>query len=427
MNNNININNGNNYNYNKYKESYQNCVKCGKCLPVCPTYNYSLNEFLSPRGRVHLISIEKSGAGPLSVSKIDKALSTCLLCGRCSSVCPNEVCTEILVAEEKAAIRKINNEPLSVSNLVLKILKSKKRLLLQTGLRLSGILKFKNRFVPQPEYFPFITHKDLKFPSKTEYIKVGYFTGCAFNAVYPKISEDTAFALNKNGGSVYVPSSQLCCGLPHISSGDIASFKELAINNALAFKELNLDTIVTSCASCSYSISKLYPLYFNESDKNYRDVIDFAGKLKDIWTFLNLLKKRGGEIKKGELKNKLNAVFHIPCHLETPDDFLPSTINENLIGEAGSIFDKIDALELKPLKHNYCCGNGGMFNIRHYNISKEITKKKFEEIKEASPQIILTSCSGCMFSLQDQSGIIKNDKKLPVKHLIEIYAESLKE
>jgi glycolate oxidase iron-sulfur subunit len=245
------------------------------------------------------------------------------------------------------------------------------------------------------------------------------------------VSADTITALNKNDVSVFVPSSQSCCGLPHISGGDIDSFKELAINNAMAFKDKGLEYIITSCASCSYSISKLYPLYFNEenqsynNDLNYKEVVDFSKKLIDIWTFFNILRKKGGQIKKGKLQQEISAAFHIPCHLKNADDFKASSKNEKLIGEAGLIIDNIEGLELKPLKHNYCCGNGGMFNVRHYEMSKEITRKKFEEIKEATPQTVVTSCSGCMFSLKDQKGIMKKSEEIPVKHLIELYAKSL--
>ncbi len=218
---------------------------------------------------------------------------------------------------------------------------------------------------------------------------------------------------------------QGCCGLPFISSGDVKSFRELALNNARAFKNKGLDYIITSCASCSYSINKLYPLYFDANDEGYAKVLQFSKKLLNIWSFFKELEKRGIKIKTGELKKEIDVVFHIPCHLFDLPEFKPSSYNENLIGEAGFIAGKIKGLKLKPLKYNYCCGNGGMFNIRYYGLSKEITKRKFEEIKEASPQEILTSCSGCMFSLKDQKGILKENERLPVSHLISIYAKSL--
>ncbi len=494
-------------------KSYENCVKCGKCLPVCPSYNFNFNEFFSPRGRIRLIASEIKDELPLKISKFEKSMSTCLLCGRCADICPNGVKTGPLVIEEKFKLNKLKTDKFSIDNFALKALKGNSKFLFSAGLRFLNILKFNNLNIPKSSGKPFILHKDLEFStknnitknnledyyknispkkkspsineessvkevkendanynythinnqitsakpqiieekefnlsyiSKNNLIKAGYFSGCIFNNIYPEISKSTVSALNKNNISVFVPSSQSCCGLPHISSGDINSFKELAINNALSFKNKKLDYIITSCASCSFSINKLYPLYFSAEEKNEAkekdrlEILNFSKKLIDIWNFFNILKKKGLPIKQGRVYNQLDAVFHIPCHLKNSADFLPFSKNEQLIGEAGSIVDYIKGLNLKPLKHNYCCGNGGMFNVRHYSMSKEITKRKFREIKEAiqetaknketssRSQIILTSCSGCILSLKDQKNILKNDKKIPVKHLIEIYDKSIK-
>ncbi len=450
-------------------KSFENCVKCGKCLSVCPSYNATFNEFLSPRGRIRLIASEVKDELPLRISKFEQSMSTCLLCGRCADICPNGVKTGPLVIEEKNKFNKIKNERFSIDNLALNALKTNNRLMLSSGLRLSNIFKFKNLNIPKPSGRPFILHKDLKFTADNNFLDkgdnkykseanniadrnlksirieaeehnahnfikdmtVGYFSGCVFNSIYPEISASTVSALNKNNISVFVPFSQSCCGLPHISSGDTASFKELALNNALSFKGKKLEYIVTSCASCSFSINKLYPLYFSAEEKNKTkenertEVLNFSKKLVDIWEFFSILKKRGINIKQGALKKELDAVFHIPCHLKNSANFIPVSKNENLIGEAGSIIDNINGLNLKPLKHNYCCGNGGMFNMRHYAMSIDITKRKFEEINDAKPEVILTSCSGCMLSLKDQKNIENGKNEIPVKHLIELYDKSI--
>ena len=446
-------------------KSFENCVKCGKCLSVCPSYNATFNEFFSPRGRIRLIASEVKDELPLRISKFEQSMSTCLLCGRCADICPNGVKTGPLVIEEKNKFNKIKNERFSLDGFALNALKTNRRLILSSGLRLSNIFKFKNLNIPKPSGRPFILHKDLRFITEKNFsdagdmaeessiadknlksvhinaehntnnviknINVGYFSGCVFNSIYPEISKSTISALNKNNISVFVPFSQSCCGLPHISSGDIASFKELALNNALSFKEKKLEYIITSCASCSFSINKLYPLYFSAEEKNKTkenertEVLNFSKKLVDIWEFFSILKKKGINIKQGALNKELDAVFHIPCHLRNSANFIPISKNENLIGEAGSIIDNINGLNLKPLKHNYCCGNGGMFNMRHYTMSKDITKRKFGEIHDASPEVILTSCSGCMLSLKDQKNIENSKNEIPVKHLIELYDESI--
>ena len=422
----------------EHNSTYLNCVHCGKCLPVCPSYSIGLNEFFSPRGRVRLVLTDNADKLPLRASKVAESMSACLLCGRCVKICPNDVKIDELVIDEKIKLNESAGRAFSIDKIALKALKNKRKVLLKSALKIANIPvieKLAGRYAPQPEGKSFIQNKDLIFNADIagknagdkNIFKAGYFGGCVFNNIYPQISADTVTSLTKNGIEVFVPKMQGCCGLPFISSGDVKSFRELALNNARAFKDKNLDYIVTSCASCSYSINKLYPLYFDANDEGYAEVRQFSEKLLNIWSFFKELEKRGVKIKTGKLKKETEAVFHIPCHLSNMEGFKPSSANENLIGEAGFIADKITGLKLKPLKYNYCCGNGGMFNITHYDLSREITKRKFEEIKEASPQEILTSCSGCIFSLKDQKGILKKNERLAVSHLINVYAESLKE
>ena len=424
--------------YAEHNSTYLNCVHCGKCLPVCPSYSIGLNEFFSPRGRVRLVLTDNADKLPLRASKVAESMSACLLCGRCVKICPNDVKIDELVIDEKIKLNESAGRAFSIDKIALKALKNKRKVLLKSALKIANIPvieKLAGRYAPQPEGKSFIQNKDLIFNADIagknaggkNIFTAGYFSGCVFNNIYPQISSDTVASLTKNGIEVFVPKTQGCCGLPFISNGDVKSFRELALNNARAFKDKNLDYIVTSCASCSYSINKLYPLYFDANDEGYAEVRQFSEKLLNIWSFFKELEKRGVKIKTGKLKKETEAVFHIPCHLSNAEGFKASSANENLIGEAGFIADKISGLKLKPLKYNYCCGNGGMFNIRHYDLSKEITKRKFEEIKEASPQEILTSCSGCIFSLKDQKGILKKNERLAVSHLINVYAESLKE
>jgi glycolate oxidase iron-sulfur subunit len=424
--------------YAEHNSTYLNCVHCGKCLPVCPSYSIGLNEFFSPRGRVRLVLTDNADKLPLRASKVAESMSACLLCGRCVKICPNDVKIDELVIDEKIKLNESAGRAFSIDKIALKALKNKRKVLLKSALKIANIPvieKLAGRYAPQPEGKSFIQNKDLIFNADIagknaggkNIFTAGYFSGCVFNNIYPQISSDTVASLTKNGIEVFVPKMQGCCGLPFISSGDVKSFRELALNNARAFKDKNLDYIVTSCASCSYSINKLYPLYFDANDEGYAEVRQFSEKLLNIWSFFKELEKKGVKIKTGKLKKEIEAVFHIPCHLSNTEGFKPSSASENLIGEAGFIADKITGLKLKPLKYNYCCGNGGMFNITHYDLSREITKRKFEEIKEASPQEILTSCSGCIFSLKDQKGILKKNERLAVSHLINVYAESLKE
>ncbi len=66
------------------------CVKCGLCLPHCPTYGVTADEGDSPRGRISLMRGMMEGT--LDVSpKLEDHLDGCLSCRACELVCPAEV------------------------------------------------------------------------------------------------------------------------------------------------------------------------------------------------------------------------------------------------------------------------------------------------------------------------------------------------
>src|SRR3546814_20170178 len=66
------------------------CVKCGLCLPHCPTYQETRNEADSPRGRIMLMQGLASGMIGHSDS-LQSHLDGCLSCRSCERVCPATV------------------------------------------------------------------------------------------------------------------------------------------------------------------------------------------------------------------------------------------------------------------------------------------------------------------------------------------------
>ena len=114
-------------------KTYLNCVHCGKCLPVCPSYNIGFNEFLSPRGRVRIVLTDYTDSLPLKAGKVQESMSLCLMCGRCEKVCPNDVNLVELVANEKIKLEEFTNKSFSSDKLALNILKNKREILLKTA------------------------------------------------------------------------------------------------------------------------------------------------------------------------------------------------------------------------------------------------------------------------------------------------------
>ena len=76
------------------------CVKCGLCLPACPTYQSQRNEAESPRGRIAIAAAVASGNA--IGTDVQRHLDSCLTCGACDAVCPSNVAYEELIVGARA-------------------------------------------------------------------------------------------------------------------------------------------------------------------------------------------------------------------------------------------------------------------------------------------------------------------------------------
>ena len=87
------------------RELIDQCVHCGFCLPVCPTYVLWNEEMDSPRGRIYLIKLAsegKSDMNPQWVSHFD----SCLGCMACMTACPSGVDYGKLIEATRAQIER---------------------------------------------------------------------------------------------------------------------------------------------------------------------------------------------------------------------------------------------------------------------------------------------------------------------------------
>jgi len=233
------------------------CVKCGLCLPQCPTYELTANENESPRGRIALIQGWLSGQ--LSPSRIlTQHLDQCLLCRRCERVCPSQVAYGEIMDQSKALLAEQTKTRFSFQSLItnssLKLLLNKKssnfsfsavRLLKKTGIfvliKKSGLLKIIGlqhliSYLPdldKPAKTKNFYPAETKIPERAEQVKVilgetrsgsgvqktqrnvALFTGCLSKQLDPKTINASIKLLNRLGYGVYLPEQQVCCGALH--------------------------------------------------------------------------------------------------------------------------------------------------------------------------------------------------------------------
>src|ERR1700744_1971769 len=70
---------------------FDRCVRCGLCLPTCPTYVETLVETSGPRGRIALIKAVAEDQLDLTSPGFMHQMSECLDCRACEAVCPSGV------------------------------------------------------------------------------------------------------------------------------------------------------------------------------------------------------------------------------------------------------------------------------------------------------------------------------------------------
>ena len=412
------------------KEIAEKCIRCGLCQNVCPVFAEIGKEAAVARGKVTLIRnlmSEEIGYSP----KLSTYLLQCLGCGTCAESCPNGVRADELILAARALM--VEKKGLSLPKwLILRgILRSSFLLpkLLKTGSLLQGLLlrripkesglhlRFSLPYLDKRRLIPSITTPFFlaRFPEEMEggeeNRKVGLFSGCSINYLFPSIGEATVRLLTRNHFSVSIPKEQTCCGLPAYGSGDLDTARSLARKNMEAFHHLGLEQIIVPCASCFYFLKEGYPKLFPGDET----VQSFCQKVVEPSTyFLGFTRSLSQDADFSDRDKKNRVTYHDPCHLRR---------GMKIFQEPRQLLRSLPGIEFVELKHpDRCCGMGGSFNLIYYDLSRKILEHKLEDIEAAHVDYITTSCMGCMIQLQD--GMDQKKMKTRVIHLIEMIEKS---
>lgn len=404
------------------------CVKCGRCLSVCPVYRELGRERGVARGKLSLIELQGGKGLKRSSKKLKEIISLCLLCGACTENCPNLVEGDKIIQKARGALFSRKYPALPLKLMLQHILTSPKKMdkLHKAGKLLqpfflkkipaeSGLhLRFpfsswgKNRVVPDLAKEPFLKkYFQKKAPAKTD---VALFVGCVGNYLFPKVPEAAVEIFNHLNLSVQIPQEQGCCGLMAFGAGMDEIDVELVKRNIEAFEKTGFIPIVAPCSSCSAHL-KHYPDLFEEEKWKER-AKQFSQRVKDISEFL----VETSYAPKGKANaSSVRLTFHDPCHLRRKQGIFeaPRKLLKNIPG--------VEFIETG--NDNLCCGSGGSFNVSHYDLSKKIFQRRIKPIDEKKVDTVVTSCMGCLMQFLD--GFYQEGKDIRAKHLVEILGEAL--
>ena len=408
------------------------CSRCGYCEQACPTYLATGREGFSPRGRNQVVRMLLEGK-LASPDTAELLLSTCLLCGACSTTCYAHVRVPDLVLEGRRLLRKEHVPWLAralgwlllehprgfeallraayvVKRLGLSRLASGLGLFRLVGLPGLEIAEEQVKEAPKELLAQQLRARaDLRSPALARYI---YFAPCGPNFVLPRVGRATVAALQARGKTAFL--DDCCCGLLAYNYGDTAQAREFARRMiaraeaalALALPEAEL---VGDCSSCVAHL-KSYPQMFLD-DVNWKLRAEkFSARVRDIVELLPLsssLSRRSGE---GGGEGILT--LHDSCRLRH---------GQGISREPRAVLALLPGGYRELPESDSCCGGAGAFAFVHPELSDAVLRRKVSAIASTQARVVAASATSCLLHLAH--GLAKYYPECRVVHLSELDPE----
>ncbi|MEH7653024.1 (Fe-S)-binding protein [Bacillus safensis] len=413
-----------------------NCMRCGFCLPSCPTYIESgQQETHSPRGRIALMKAVRDGVIEPD-EDVEHSLNLCLGCRACEPVCPSGVKYGRLLEDARDIIQQHKKQSIPVKlvrRVVFKgLFPSQSRMRkaagllrfyqtsgLQTAARKTGMLKvlpphlrLMEQALPKvpPQQKSRLTEYKALGPARK---RVAFFTGCLMDTVFFSTNEATIQLLQLAGCDVIVPPIQTCCGALHGHSGEKEQAKQLAKRNIEAFEEIDADAIVMNAGGCGAFLSDYDHLLCDDPDFQKRSEA-FSKKITDISDIL------------------VELEFHRRMPLALPEQVITYQDSCHLRNGMGVqhaprvLMKAIQGVSFKEMKDSgRCCGSAGIYNILQPKMSMQILDHKMTEASQTKAAAIVTSNPGCQ--LQMAAGIKRSGHSPSMRavHLADLLLEAV--
>ncbi|OZI11802.1 glycolate oxidase [Bacillaceae bacterium SAS-127] len=417
-----------------------NCMRCGFCLPSCPTYIESGHkESHSPRGRIALMKAVVDGLIEPD-EDVERSLELCLGCRACEPVCPSGVKYGHLLEEARDIINqnKKHSAPVqALRNVVFKgLFPHQERMVTVTSLlgfyQRSGLQKvvrkagFMNLFPENlrtmERVLPQVPKKkdmknrptNLSAEGKKAVATVAFFSGCLMDTMFMETNNATMKLLQKAGCNITIPTTQACCGALHGHSGEKEGAKELARRNIAAFEAYQVDYIITNAGGCGAFLID-YDHLLKDDPQWAERAKAFVAKIKDITQILYELDFH----KKVPLKmnNPQIVTYQDSCHLRN----VMRTFTAPRV-----LLAAIKGVEFREMEESdRCCGSAGIYNIVESEMSMQILDHKMEKAKATAAHTIVTANPGCL--LQMKLGIEREglSEKVRAVHIVDLLLEAL--
>ncbi|HEY6086206.1 MAG TPA: FAD-binding oxidoreductase, partial [Burkholderiaceae bacterium] len=442
-------------------DSIKDCLRCGKCKPVCATHVPRANLLYSPRNKILATSVlieaflyeeqTRRGVSIRHWEEFEDVADHCTVCHKCLSPCPVKIDFGDVSMNMRNLLRKMGQKSFRPGNAAAMLflnatnpqtIKLMRIAMVDVGfkvqrfanqmLRLAArrqtaappatvgrapvkeqVIHFINKKMPgglpkktaralldieDAAYVPIIRNP-IATTAETE--AVFYFPGCGSERLFSQVGLATQAMLWHAGVQTVLPPGYLCCGYPQRGSGQFDKADKIITDNRVLFHRvantLNYLDIKTVVVSCGTCYDQL---------QSYRFEDIFPGcRIIDIHEYL---------LEKGiVLQGQTAYLYHDPCHspmkLQEPMKTVKALLGANV------------------LKSERCCGESGTLGVSRPDISTQIRFRKEEELRAGEAALraaaslssdadikILTSCPSCLQGLKRyegdlQSGLLEAD------------------
>ncbi|MDB5916765.1 MAG: FAD-linked oxidase, partial [Massilia sp.] len=452
--------------------SIKDCLRCGKCKPVCTTHVPRANLLYSPRDKILATSalIEaflyeeqtRRGVSIKHWEEFEDVADHCTVCHKCVTPCPVNIDFGDVSMNMRNLLRKMDKKSFKPANAAAMFFlnATDPTTINATRLMMTGIGFKAQRFgntllkkfakkqtkAPPPttgkppvreQVIHFINKKmPGNLPKKTaralldieddkiipiirnpkltnaDTEAVFYFPGCGSERLFSQVGLATQAMLWEVGVQTVLPPGYLCCGYPQRGAGQYDKADKMMTDNRVLFHRmantLNYLDIKTVLVSCGTCYDQLATYEFDKI---------FPGcRIMDIHEYLL---EKGVKL---EGVNGTRYMYHEPCHNPMKLQDSVKTVN--------ALVSTVDNVKIE--KNDRCCGESGTFGISRPDIATQVRYRKEGEMEKGAAKLredgftgevkILTSCPSCLQGLtryNDDSGTTADYIVIEIaKHLL---------
>jgi FAD/FMN-containing dehydrogenase/Fe-S oxidoreductase len=437
-------------------DSVKDCLRCGKCKPVCATHVPRANLLYSPRNKILATSLlieaflyEEQTRRGISIKhweEFEDVADHCTVCHKCLSPCPVKIDFGDVTMNMRNLLRKMGQKSFRPGNAAAmfflnatnpETIKFMRGAMVGVGFkaqRLANdlfkrlarkqtsappatlgaapikeqVIHFINKKMPgglpkktaralldieDKDYVPIIRNP-VATTAETE--AVFYFPGCGSERLFSQVGLATQAMLWHAGVQTVLPPGYLCCGYPQRGSGQFDKAEKIITDNRVLFHRvantLNYLDIKTVVVSCGTCYDQLQGYEFEKIFPGCR-IIDIHEYLLEKGITLGA--GQGGYL------------YHDPCHT-------PMKLQDPMKTVKGLMGDNV-------LESKRCCGESGTLGVTRPDVSTQIRFRKEEEIQKGEAALreagtvgekdnvkILTSCPSCLQGLSRYTDDLQN-------------------